>query len=358
MGVSIFLFDYVVLFGLLASALLFNSIWLQLSCSLLAGVAIGALFVVGHDAAHNSLTPHRGLNRFLGYLSLLPALHPYSLWVLVHNQTHHRWTNLSPHDYVWTPLSRDQFHSLSPLKRFLYRISRGPLGQLTYYFLEFWLRRMIFPSRNQVRGTYKPEYVLDIAFVVICGAAYVAMLVIAGQQNTFGDSMTVGWNLSFGFGIPFAVWNVLMSTVIYLHHTHPRLRWYDDKDLWRSRVDQLDTAVHVIFPGPTNLIFHWIMEHNAHHARPSIPLYRLPAAQRDYEARECGRIIILKWTPAAHWDIVRRCKLYDFTAHRWTDFSGRYTSANHPEDGSAPDLESSSAVAQSDSRGSRTISES
>ena len=346
-GTVIFLFDYLVLFVLLAGALWLPWPWLQLTCSLLAGVAVGALFVVGHDAAHNSLTPNRRLNRLLGRLALLPSLHPYSLWVLVHNQTHHRWTNLSPHDYVWTPLTRAQYDALSSIGRLFYRISRGPLGQLTYYFFEFWLRRMIFPSRRQVRGAYKPEYLLDIAFVVAGGASYVALLWLGGRQGWFGESMTVGWSLLLGFGVPFAVWNVLMSTVIYLHHTHPDLRWYDDEELWRSHVDQLDTAVHVIFPGPTNLIFHWIMEHNAHHARPSIPLYNLPAAQRDYEDRDPGRIIVFKWTPAAHLDVVRRCKLYDFAAGRWTDFAGRYTSEAASRIGSPPAPRRPGIVAES-----------
>src|SRR5437867_42787 len=36
-------------------------------------VAIGMLFVIGHDAAHNSLTPIGWLNRLLGRLVMLPA---------------------------------------------------------------------------------------------------------------------------------------------------------------------------------------------------------------------------------------------------------------------------------------------
>jgi omega-6 fatty acid desaturase (delta-12 desaturase) len=118
-----------------------------------------------------------------------------------------------------------------------------------------------------------------------------------------------------------------MSIVIYLHHTHPELRWYNDEAYWTKRVAQADTAVHVIFPGPVNMIFHWIMEHNAHHARPGIPLYNLPQAQRFLERESAGKVIVFKWTLGGHLDIIRRCKLYDYERACWVDFQGNSTSS-------------------------------
>ena len=55
---------------------------------------IGALFIIGHDAAHNSFTPYGWLNRLLGRLVLLPAWHPYTSWAYAHNTLHHGGTNL------------------------------------------------------------------------------------------------------------------------------------------------------------------------------------------------------------------------------------------------------------------------
>jgi omega-6 fatty acid desaturase (delta-12 desaturase) len=118
----------------------------------------------------------------------------------------------------------------------------------------------------------------------------------------------------------------MMSFVIYLHHTHPELKWYNDEAEWKRLASQAHSSVHVIFPGPVNLMFHWIMEHNAHHARPSIPLYHLRHAQKVLEASEDGNIIVFHWTPWAHLHVSRRCKLYDYEAKRWRDFQGNYTS--------------------------------
>jgi omega-6 fatty acid desaturase (delta-12 desaturase) len=327
LGVALVALNFAALGLLMAGALALPWLALQAACASLAGVAIATLFVIGHDCGHNSLTASRRLNSLLGHLTLLPAFHPYSLWVLIHNLTHHRWANLSPKDYVWTPLSRDEYAALSPWGRWTYRVFRGPLGQFVYYFCDFWLRRMIFPTKKALRGRYKLEYVLDWLLVVAAMIGWTALLVVGAQRGWFGGSPRPVWNaLLFGLVLPQAVWNTLMSTVIYLHHTHPELRWYNDEDYWEKYVSQADTSVHVIFPGPVNMIFHWIMEHNAHHARPGIPLYNLPAAQRFLEHQSQSRVIVFRWTPWSHLDVIRRCKLYDYDRGCWTDFAGRDTS--------------------------------
>jgi omega-6 fatty acid desaturase (delta-12 desaturase) len=226
---------------------------------------------------------------------------------------------------VWTPLTLEQYRQLPKGKRLLYRVYRSWAGIFIYYFIEFWIKRIMFPSRKEVRGTYKMIYLRDIAFVAACAVAYLAFLVVGARAGWFNGPRPVWNSLLFGAFLPYAVWNTMMSFVIYLHHTHPDLTWYDDKKEWKAKASQSRSAVHVIFPGPVNLIFHWIMEHNAHHARPSIPLYRLREAQRVLEESEEG-IIVFHWTPWSHLDVARRCKVYDYEAKRWQDFQGNYTS--------------------------------
>src|SRR5579885_36390 len=50
-----------------------------------AGLAIGMLFIVGHDACHGSLTPSTKLNAWLGRVAFLPSLHPFAAWEYSHN---------------------------------------------------------------------------------------------------------------------------------------------------------------------------------------------------------------------------------------------------------------------------------
>jgi omega-6 fatty acid desaturase (delta-12 desaturase) len=72
-------------------------------------------------------------------------------------------------------------------------------------------------------------------------------------------------------------------------------------------------------------LLHYIMEHTAHHVDMTIPLYRLKAAQAMLEEKMPGRIVVQPFTWRWYFDTVRRCKLYDYQARCWTDFSGRQT---------------------------------
>ena len=70
--------DYALFFALITGTIALESVWLKVLCALAAGFVIGRLFIIGHDACHQSLTPHRELNKVLGRIAFLPSLTPYS----------------------------------------------------------------------------------------------------------------------------------------------------------------------------------------------------------------------------------------------------------------------------------------
>src|SRR5262249_30026305 len=133
------------------------------------------------------------------------------------------------------------------------------------------------------------------------------------------------------------------APLIYLNHTHPRVAWFTAAEAPKIRDVALLSTVHVIFPGPTNWLFHRIMEHTAHHVRPGIPLYRLKRSQALLEQRHPD-VVIERWTLALHLRILRTCKLFDTEARCWTDYDGVPTSepilpgfvpAPHPDEESS-----------------------
>ena len=67
------------------------------------GLVSGLLFIIGHDACHQSFTPSSLLNRLLGRIAFLPSYHLFCCWELAHNRIHHSFTNCKEVDYVWTP---------------------------------------------------------------------------------------------------------------------------------------------------------------------------------------------------------------------------------------------------------------
>jgi len=292
----------------------------QLLAGAATGLVICRLFILGHDACHQSLTAHRGLNRWLGRLVFLPSLTPYSLWEVGHNVVHHGYTNLRGFDFVWQPRSLQEFQALPRWRRALERIYRSGWAPWLYYLVEIWWVRMMFPSRKTM-PTRRAVFVRDGLLVSAYAAAWVGGLVAAAGAT----GQSAAWLLAVGFALPFLVWNGMIGFVVYVHHTHPGVEWYEDKAAWAASQPFVSTTVHLTFRSAMGGVLHHIMEHTAHHVDMGVPLYRLKQAQALLESRLAGCIVVQPFSWRWYADTARRCKLYDFKARCWTDFSGRPT---------------------------------
>jgi omega-6 fatty acid desaturase (delta-12 desaturase) len=283
-------------------------------------LAIVRLFIIGHDACHQSLTDHASLNKVLGRIAFLPSLTPYSLWRVGHNVVHHGFNNLKGRDFVWEPLDPSDFASLSPARRRLERIYRSAIGPLPYYMAEIWWRRLYFP-----RGANKPgnrtEFFWDSALVTVFAIGWIGWLVAATAAGGAGH---VTLTLLIGFLVPFVVWNWTIGFVVYLHHTHPGVVWYADKSAWLKAQGILHGTVRYRVRPWWNWLLHNIMEHAAHHLDARIPLYRLKAAQATL-ARLVPDIPVVELSLRTYWRTVRECKLFDFAAQRWVGFPATAT---------------------------------
>ncbi len=304
----------------LVGAALLDPWWAKMICGLLAGLMIGRLFIIGHDACHQSYTPLRGLNKLLGRVAMLPSLTPYSLWQTGHNVVHHGYTNLKGADFVWAPLTYDEYRTLPATRRVMERIYRSGWGSCAYYLVEMWWLRMFFPSNKYMR-TQRPEFFWDSLLVTIAGVCWITSLIYVAQRTGQSTLLLV----LFGFIVPFLFWNALIGFVVYVHHTHPQVPWYADKRQWAASAPFVSTTVHLIFPYRIGGLLHHIMEHTAHHVDMSIPLYDLKRAQKILEDTLPERITIQKFSWRWYFDTARKCKLYDFERQCWIDFSGRPT---------------------------------
>jgi len=72
--ILLLIFDYTLLFAALAGTVFYTHWAAKLGCGLAAGFMIGRIFIIGHDACHQSLTPHRTLNKWLGRIAFLYVL--------------------------------------------------------------------------------------------------------------------------------------------------------------------------------------------------------------------------------------------------------------------------------------------
>jgi acyl-lipid omega-6 desaturase (Delta-12 desaturase) len=306
--------------GCVAATTLMRPFALKLIFSALTTLAITRLFVLAHDACHGSFLARPALNGLVGRLGFLPSLTPFNLWQLGHNTLHHGYTNLKGRDYVWTPLTMTEFDALPPARRGLERVYRSPLGHGVYYLLEIWWSRMIWPGKRHVtvhRRFDQRDRRLVLAYAATgCAGAWLAAL--ATHQSP-------GLVLSMTVALPFALWNMGMGFLIYLHHTHPGVAWFDDRREWKRRAAQRRQAVHVAFPDRIDALLHHIMDHTAHHVDPGVPLYHLRKAQAILEANYPAEVPVQPFSWAYFRRCVAICKLYDYERHCWLDFEGRVT---------------------------------
>jgi acyl-lipid omega-6 desaturase (Delta-12 desaturase) len=278
------------------------------------GMLIGILFIVGHDAAHNSFTRSRALNQVIGRLAFLPSLHAFSLWDLSHNRTHHFYNNVRGVDYVWEPMTPREYRALGAAGRAMYRFYRTPVGVPFYYLVALWARRMIVPWPSIFARVSRVPW-LDAALVAGFLLLQIVGVVMVGAR--FGNAPAT--SVTTGVLLPFLIWNGFMSFVVFLHHTHPAIEWYSDKAERARRMGGLMGTARVIFPTPIRQLLLGIMDHNAHHFASGVPLYHLPRMQAAIEAQD--DLIAWRMSWGRFTTICRECKLYDYDTKRWLTFT-------------------------------------
>lgn len=322
-GCAIFALSAVGYVGLFLGMFLLPTWWARLLALSGVPLAIGGLFVIGHDACHNTLTPSGWLNRILGRLAMLPAFHPYTSWAYAHNTLHHAWTNFKGRHPDFPPLSKEEYDNLSGYRKVLERIYRSPLGVGLNYAVEFFLGYLIFPQ-NKTISRYRIQFELDRLLVVVFIGFQFATGFYLG--NTIpGRVMPLGLLVPLAVFVPWMIWIWFMGFVSYLQHTHPRIAWYDNEREWSFYHVQLKSTTHVVFPWPIERLLNNIMDHPAHHLDPAIPLYELPPSQKRLEEMAPAHSVVIPWSIREYFRICRVCKLYDYRKHCWLDFQGNPT---------------------------------
>ena len=320
-GLLLFLSDLAMYMALIAGVLFLPWLWMKVIASALAGFKIANLVTIAHDAAHNSLTRSRTLNKIIAVVSFLPALFNYRLWIYDHHRLHHSRTNEN-HPDSYTPFSKEKFDSLPYFRRMRERLYRRPslLFFGLYYILERWRKVKLYPCRNVPRE-FRASAWRHFGLIAVYFASFMALLIHAPLYSGT-DALTA---LVLGFAVPFYVFQSLYAFTVYVQHTHPLVPWFNTAPDRGGDGRQEYISVHLVFPGWFNFLVHNVYHHGAHHVCPAIPCYRLGEAQARLNELLGGHAISQRFTFAWLFDTMKTCKLYDYDNHRWLDFDGRPT---------------------------------
>jgi omega-6 fatty acid desaturase (delta-12 desaturase) len=300
----------------LVGLVLVDAWWALPGLWMLAGLGVAGLFVLGHDASHGALLDSRRANRVIAQICMGPSAHVEAAWDLGHNRVHHGYTTREGFDFVWHPLTPQQYADLGRLGKLRHRLEWSWIGSGAYYLREVWWSKM---WRFSAPGKRHDAIVRDKVVLGSVAGVVLAVTVVAG-------ALTGGWVAAIWLPIklwvlPFLLFVHIIGWTVYVHHVDPDIRWWNRKE-WSQYRGQMESTTILRTPRLANwLWFHNIFVHVPHHVDVRIPFHQLPAAADAIAAAypdtvRRSRLSIRNFLRAA-----KACKLYDFEAGTWLPYS-------------------------------------
>ena len=319
----ILMVDMTIYLSSIAGVLFLENTVIRILCGVLAGLKMASMFVIAHDAAHDSYTSSKLLNKIIGRLAFLPCYHNYSLWLIAHNRLHHQSTNVKDVN-SWSPLSKEEYDELPVWRQKVERFYRSIPGISFNYLIERWWKDKFYPYKR-LAGEFKLSYWLDFILVSSFLIGQISLFSYTGIISANGSALG---SVMLGVVIPLMVSSFMVGFSVYQQHTHETIPWFKTRDERDRHGNIEDVTVHVQYPQWYNLISHNVMEHTAHHVDPRVPLYKLAKAQQQLVNYIGDTMVSMKFSPRSFITTMEKCKLYDYENHCWLGFDGIPSSGN------------------------------
>ncbi len=307
--------DFAIYAALIAAMVLVKQWYFDIPLILLTGVVVGGLFILGHDGAHGALTDSKKINGVSARLLMLPSLHVQESWVLGHNRVHHGFTARQGMDFVWHPVTVEEYQQYNLFKKLRHRIEWSPFGAGLYYLREVWWNKMITfrPPEKWAKAIWRDWWLV---------AGWAIFATVASLVGGFFDYGSVAGTIWMWFKLvvgPFFIFNQVIGWTVYVHHVGPDIRWWK-KNEWTRFRGQMESTTIMRFPWLANQIFHNIFIHVPHHVDMRIPWYELPRAADAIEAAFPGTVVDEKFSLVRYFKSAHTCKLYDFEQGKWLPY--------------------------------------
>jgi omega-6 fatty acid desaturase (delta-12 desaturase) len=304
-------------YGLIIAGLLVTDRWYFLvPLWALAGLAVAGLFVLGHDAAHGALFRSKKLNKWVARAAMLPAAHVREAWDLGHNRIHHGHTVQQGMDFVWHPVTVEEFQAMNRLQRLRHRVEWSWIGAGFYYGRQVWWNKMMrFTPPQKWAARIRRDKAQVITALVVIGAGIAAL-----GWFQHGGPLGALWTFVKVALIPWAIFTWLIGFTVYVHHIAEEIRWYPRR-VWSKFKGQMEGTTILRTPRVMRVFFHNIFEHVPHHVDMRIPFYELPRAAKAIRDAFPETVTEQRFTIRGYLRTTRRCKLYDFERGLWLPLS-------------------------------------
>ncbi|MGE0307018.1 MAG: fatty acid desaturase [Acidimicrobiia bacterium] len=284
---------------------------------LVSFMSLSSLFVLGHDAAHGALFDSKRMNGIIGRGLMLPTMHVYEAWVLGHNRIHHGHTVRQGMDFVWHPVTAEEYRAFNRYQRLQHRVEWSFLGAGAYYMRNVWWHKMMrFDPPEKFAKAIRKDW-----WLVMVGGSIVVAAAGAYGWSHYGTVLGVIWTIVKLVVIPTLGFMQVIGWTVHVHHVSPEIRWWPRREWNKFRGQMEGTTVLRFNPVLDWLFFHHIFVHVPHHVDMRIPFYELPRAAKAIEEAYPGVIIDKKFKVRDYLHAAGTCKLYDFEVGTWLPYS-------------------------------------
>lgn len=299
----------------IVALVLTDAAWWSPALVALVGLGVAGLFVLGHDCSHRALFRSATVNRHVARWCMVPSLHNEAAWDLGHNRIHHGYTTRIGFDFVWHPVTAEEYRALSRKNRLRHRLEWSMFGSGAYYFRAVWWEKMMRFSPEGKRGA---AYKRDNRQLFATFAVLVAAMATIGAFQ--GGATRAVWLVLATLVVPFLIFCHVIGWTVYVHHISPDLKWWPRRE-WSQFKGQMESTTIVEFPAVIDrLWFHHIFVHTPHHVDMRIPFHQLPAAARAIEAAFPDVVTREKWNVRGYLQATKACKLYVPETQTWVRY--------------------------------------
>jgi acyl-lipid omega-6 desaturase (Delta-12 desaturase) len=251
--------SYLILWVIMVKSLEISYV-LTLVLSILAAGFLVRIFIIFHDCGHGSFFRSKRMNTVVGIITGLFVFTPYHRWHRDHHIHHQTVGNLDKRGTgdVMT-LTVDEYHNLSGLKRFGYRLYRHPL--FLFGISPILLFVVLFRFTKKYMSWRERIYV------------YLTNMLLAGVITLV--ILAIGWKAYLLIQLPVLyIATVHGVWLFYVQHQFRHVLWTDSGN-WDYMTVALKGSSLFKLPALLNWFTGNIGYHHIHHLSPAIPNYNL-----------------------------------------------------------------------------------